>query len=146
MQLSPHCLSPEIRNDDIRSLVGFGNLVGSLAHSALYPRQSITRGKPKNYFEENQQFPGLFSLSLRPTTHPGIFQHSWVRTSIYLSIDFALVMGRSLSFGSILTNYSPYSDSVSLRLLPLRGLSSLIRITRRFIMQKARRHPFHDCS
>ena len=88
----------------------------------------------------------MISLSLRPTTHPGTFQRSWVRTSIYLSIDFALVMGRSLSFGSILTNYSPYSDSVSLRLLPLRGLSSLIRITRRFIMQKARRHPFLACA
>ena len=50
-------------------------------------------------------------------------------------------MDRSLSFGSIAYNLAPSSDSLSLRLRPVTDLTSLYAITRRFIMQKARRHP-----
>ncbi len=51
-------------------------------------------------------------------------------------------MNRSLGFGSITCNYTPYSDSVSLRLRDSYRLTSLHIITRRLILQKARRHPF----
>ena len=51
-------------------------------------------------------------------------------------------MDRSLGFGSITCNYTPYSDSVSLRLRDSYRLTSLHIITRRLILQKARRHPF----
>ena len=48
-------------------------------------------------------------------------------------------MGRSPGFGSAAGDWSPFSDSVSLRLL-LCGLTLPPTATRRFIMQKARRH------
>ena len=36
-------LTPELDVDGIRSLIGFGNLVGPLAHSVLYLHYSINR-------------------------------------------------------------------------------------------------------
>ena len=50
-------------------------------------------------------------------------------------------MGRSQSFASTSSNYTPCSDSLSLRLRSLCYLTSLETVTRRLIMQKARRHP-----
>ena len=50
-------------------------------------------------------------------------------------------MGRSLGFGSTARNcISPCSDSVSLRLRDSYPLTSLRTVTRRLILQKARRH------
>jgi hypothetical protein len=39
MELSSHSLTARIALDGIQSLVGFGNLVGPLAHPVLYLRQ-----------------------------------------------------------------------------------------------------------
>ena len=50
-------------------------------------------------------------------------------------------MGRSLGFGSAARNWTPCSDSVSLRLRDSCPLTSLRTATRRLILQKARRHP-----
>ena len=50
-------------------------------------------------------------------------------------------MGRSHGFGSTTTYYSPYSDSLSLR-LQLFTLTLHVIVTRRFILQKARCHTF----
>jgi hypothetical protein len=50
-------------------------------------------------------------------------------------------MDRSPGFGSTAGNYSPYSDLVSLRLRDFYPLTSLHTVTRRLILQKARRHP-----
>ena len=51
-------------------------------------------------------------------------------------------MDRSLGFGSMPCNSTPSSDSVSLRLRDSHPLTSLHVMTRRLILQKARRHPF----
>ena len=50
-------------------------------------------------------------------------------------------MDRSLGFGSMPCNSAPCSDSVSLRLRDSYPLTSLHLMTRRLILQKARRHP-----
>ena len=50
-------------------------------------------------------------------------------------------MGRSQSFASTPTDYTPYSDSLSLRLHDLCHLTLPVTVTRRLIMQKARCHP-----
>ncbi len=68
-----------------------------------------------------------------------IFQHQQVRTSIACYRNFILAMGRSLGFGSTTTYCTPYSDSLSLR-LQLLALTLHATVTRRFILQKARRH------
>ena len=67
MQLISHCLTPGYLLTGIRSLIGFGNLVGPLAHSVLYLRRQFVRGYTSIYFEENQLSPSLISLSLLST-------------------------------------------------------------------------------
>ena len=91
-------------------------------------------------FGEYELSPGLIGLSLLPAAHPEAFQRLSVRPSIPCYRDFSLDMGRSLGFASTAGNYVPYSDSLSLRLRTSLPLTSLTTVTRRFIMQKARRH------
>ena len=98
MELISHCLSPGIKLIGIRSLVGFGSLVGPLVHLVLYLRQIIIQGHTSICFEENQLFLSLFSLSLLSTIHPKNFQLPPVRTSTECYFRFILIMGRSLKF------------------------------------------------
>ena len=98
MELIPHCLTPWINLKGIRSLIGFGNLVGPLVHSVLYLPQTITRGSPKSDFGENQLSLSLFSLSLLSTAHPSHFQPTPVRAASACYRAFTLAMDRSLQF------------------------------------------------
>ena len=95
------------------------------------------------HFGENQLSPSLLGLSPLATGHPPSFQPWWVRSSTKSYLRFNLAMGRSRGFGSIIRYlFSPYSDSVSLRLRSRRILSLQRIITRWSIMQKVRRQPF----
>ncbi len=92
-------------------------------------------------FGEYELSPSLIGLSLLHTPHREAFQRLSVRSSIPCYRDFNLDMCRSLGFASTSTNYiSPCSGSLALRLGVSKLLTSLVTVTRRFIMQKARRH------
>ena len=84
---------------------------------------------------------GLISLSPLPSAHPSYFQLTSVRTSLRCYPEFILAKGRSPTFASIVRDSTPYSDSLSLRLLLLSGLTWPRTITSRLIKQKAPRHP-----
>ena len=92
-------------------------------------------------FGEYELSPSLIGLSLLHTAHREAFQRLFVRTSIPCYRNFILVKCRSLGFAS-----TP-SDCFALFRLAFttaRELNSLTlpeMVTRRFIMQKARRHP-----
>ena len=86
----------------------------------------------------------MISLSPLPSVHPKTFQRLLVRTSIPCYRNFILTKGRSQSFASTPTDYSPYSDLLSLRLRTLRPLTLPVTVTRRLIMQKARRHSISE--
>ena len=92
------------------------------------------------HFGEYELSPSLISLSPLPSAHPEAFQRLLVRSSIWCYPDFNLAKGRSLGFASTATDYAPCSDSLSLRLRASLRLTSPATATRRFIMQKARRH------
>ena len=92
------------------------------------------------HFGEYELSPGLIGLSLLPSPHPEAFQRLSVRTSRRRYPPFILDKGRSPGFASATADYAPYSDSLSLRLQASRPLTSPATATRRFIMQKARRH------
>ena len=105
-------------------------------------------------FGEYELSPSLIGLSLLHTPHPEAFQRLHtphpeafqrllVRASMECYLHFTLDMCRSLGFASTPTNYTPYSGSLSLRITRLKRLTSLVMVTRRFIMQKARRHHLH---
>ena len=97
------------------------------------------------HFGEYELSPSLISLSPPPSVHPEAFQRLLVRSSSWCYPAFNLVKGRSLGFASTTTDSfpegcSPCSDSLSLRLRNSCSLTSPATVTRRFIMQKARRH------
>ena len=64
-----------------------------------------------------------------------------MRTSRRIHPSFILAKGRSPGFASAPADSAPCSDSLSLRLRAFAPLTSPATATRRFIMQKARRHP-----
>ena len=91
-------------------------------------------------FGEYELSPSLIGLSLLPSGHPKAFQRLPVRSSSRCYPAFNLPKGRSLGFASTSADLTPYSDSLSLRLRASLLLTSPATVTRRFIMQKARRH------
>ena len=93
------------------------------------------------HFGEYELSPSLIGLSLLPSSHPEAFQRLSVRSSIPCYRDFNLDKGRSLGFASAAFDFTPYSDSLSLRLRTSLSLALPKTTTRRLIMQKARRHP-----
>ena len=92
------------------------------------------------HFGEYELSPSLIGLSPLPSPHPEAFQRLLVRTSIWCYPDFILDKGRSLGFASATADFAPSSDSLSLRLRTSSCLTLPATATRRFIMQKARRH------
>ena len=92
------------------------------------------------HFGEYELSPSLISLSPPPSTHPEAFQRLLVRSSRWCYPSFNLPKGRSLGFASTPSDYPPCSDSLSLRIHISRCLTLPEKVTRRFIMQKARRH------
>jgi len=91
------------------------------------------------HFEEIQLAPSSTGISPLTTTHPLIFQHQSVRTSIWCHPSFILAMVRSLGFGSIKNDFMPYSDLLSLW-LRVDPLTLPFLISRRLILQQARGH------
>ena len=79
----------------IRSLIGFGNLVGSLSHSVLYLHGVLPQHSPSSDFGENQLSRGLISLSLLLSSHLRIFQHPRVRSFTECYLSFNLLKSRS---------------------------------------------------
>ena len=96
------------------------------------------------HFGEYELFPSLIGLSPLPSGHPKTFQRQRVRSSTMCYHSFNLPKGRSHGFASTTTNYSALFRLAFATAPSLKELTSLATVTRRLIMQKARRHP--DCS
>jgi hypothetical protein len=92
------------------------------------------------HFGEYELFPSLIGLSPLPTSHPKTFQRQRVRSSTVCYHSFNLLMGRSLGFASTTANYFALFRLAFASDSPLNGLTMLATVTRRLIMQKARRH------
>ena len=108
---------------------------------SLYPRYVVARGYTSIYFGENQLSLRLIRLSLLPTSHPLGFQPKWVRSSTQFNPRFNLLMGRSRSFGSTTDNVIALFRLGFPVATVQKTLTVLSTVTRRIIMQKARRHP-----
>ena len=92
------------------------------------------------HFGEYELSPSLISLSPLQTSHPKIFQHLRVRSSMWCYPNFNLLICRSLGFAS---TPAAYGALLRLAFASAAGLSPLTlptKVTRRFIMQKARSH------
>jgi hypothetical protein len=93
------------------------------------------------HFGEYELFPSLIGLSPLPTGHPKTFQRQRVRASTVCYHSFTLPMGRSHGFASTTTDYGALLRLAFAAAPPLKGLTLPVKVTRRLIMQKARRHP-----
>ena len=85
-------------------------------NSELYPKEVRRHRCASTHFGENQLAPNSIGISPLTITHPPIFQHRSVRTSTWCYPSFILVVVRSSGFGSIRSDVTPYSDSLSLGL------------------------------
>ena len=92
------------------------------------------------HFGEYELFPSLIGLSPLPTGHPKTFQRQRVRASTVCYYSFTLPMGRSHGFASTTTNYIALFRLAFATAPFLKFLTLLATVTRRLIMQKARRH------
>ena len=92
------------------------------------------------HFGEYELFPSLIGLSPLPTGHPKTFQRQRVRSSTMCYHSFNLLMDRSLGFASTTANFVALFRLAFASDTPLNGLTMLAKVTRRLIMQKARRH------
>ena len=92
------------------------------------------------HFGEYELFPSLIGLSPLPTGHPKTFQRQPVRSSTLCYQSFNLPMGRSQGFASNTTDYSALFRLAFATAPDLKSLTLPATLTRRLIMQKARRH------
>ena len=92
------------------------------------------------HFGEYELFPSLIGLSPLPTSHPKTFQRQRVRSSTVCYHSFNLLMDRSLGFASTTANLIALFRLAFATDSPQNGLTMLTTVTRRLIMQKARRH------
>ena len=93
------------------------------------------------HFGEYELFPSLIGLSPLPTGHPKTFQRQRVRASTEYYHSFTLPMGRSHGFASTTANLFALFRLAFATAPSLNELTLLATVTRRLIMQKARRHP-----
>ena len=94
------------------------------------------------HFGEYELFPSLIGLSPLSTGHPKTFQRQRVRSSTVCYYSFNLPMDRSLGFASTTANKFALFRLAFATVAPLNGLAKLAKVTRRLIMQKARRHTY----
>ena len=92
------------------------------------------------HFGEYELSPSLISLSPLPSSHPKTFQRLPVRSSSWCYPTFNLLKGRSLGFASTPTDYGALLRLAFASAAYLKYLTLPVKVTRRFIMQKARRH------
>ena len=92
------------------------------------------------HFGEYELFPSLIGLSPLPTGHPKTFQRQRVRSSTVCYHSFNLPMGRSHGFASTTTDYGALFRLAFATAPSLKDLTLPVKVTRRLIMQKARRH------
>ncbi len=106
--------------------------------SSALPPPASTGGSPESDFGESQLLPGSIGFSPLPVAHPPKLHLWWVRASTRCYPDFTLARGRSPGFGSTSGNCSPvktwFPSGSAIR------LTSLPKVTRRLILQKACGH------
>ena len=91
------------------------------------------------HFGENQLSPGSLGISPLPTGHPDRLQQTRFGPPRACSARFTLPMGRSPGFGSFPATHRPFG----LAFAPAPAVPALASppgLTRRLILQKARRH------
>ena len=92
------------------------------------------------HFGEYELSPSLISLSPLPSVHWNTYQRIPIRTSSLCYPTFILTKGRSLGFASTHSDYDALLRLAFASAPDQKSLTLPEKVTRRLIMQKARRH------
>ena len=116
-ELSSRSLTPEFSIYGIRSLIDVGNLVRPLNHSVLYPHISSLKASPKAISRRTS----YLWVRLEFLRYPQFIRCLFNDNQFGPPLDFTLAsswpwIGHSVSGLLYMTYFSPFSDSISLRL------------------------------
>ena len=134
MELIPHCLTPE---QNLEAFVVWLDLVSSrpLIHPVPYLPKLSFKAAPKCISGRTSYLRVRLAFHLYPQLIPAFCNIHGFGPSPRDYRGFTLAMGSSPGFGSAKRDYTPYSDSLSLRLPPTTELTSPRPATRRLILQ-----------
>ena len=139
MRLISHSLTAIHQLSGIQSLIGFGNLAAPSPFSAL-PPVIYHNASPKAISGRTSYIRVRLEFLRYPQVIPGLFNGRGCGPPRCLTTASACSwIGHPVS-GLMQVTYSPYSDSVSLRLRYSSTLSLLLTLTRRTVLQKVPDH------
>jgi hypothetical protein len=139
MDLSTHCLTPEIRVYGIRSLTGLGNPWRAPHPISALPPQLILEASPKAISGRTSYLRVRLEFLRYPHLIPAFFNMRGFGPPVSVTSPSPWTGVDHTVSGLRPRTHSPYSDSLSLR-LRLFNLTLHVNVTRRFILQKARHH------
>ena len=134
MELIPHCLTPGVHPE---AFVVWLDSVSShpLIHPVPYLLRSASEAAPKCISGRTSYLRVRLAFHLYPQLIPYFCNSNGFEPSPRDYRGFTLAMGSSPGFGSTERDWSPYSDSLSLRLPPTTELTLPRPGTRRLILQ-----------
>src|SRR4029078_796706 len=100
----------------IRSLIGFGNLVGPLVHPVLYLRDAIHEASPKAISRRTSYDENLLAFHPCPQLIQAVFNQHWFGPPLSVTSSSPWPWVDHLASPLLPLTQSPYSDSLSLRL------------------------------
>src|SRR6478752_1706391 len=141
MDLSTHRLTPGIQVCGIRSLTGLGNPWRAPHPISALPPRLISEASPKAISGRTSYLRVRLEFLPYPHLIPELFNARGFGPPVSVTSPSPWTGVDHTVSGLRLQTKAPYSDSLSLR-LRLFSLTSLANVTRRFILQKARHHPY----
>jgi hypothetical protein len=108
----------------------------------LYLQYSYLEASPKAISERTSYFRVRLEFLRYPHLIPALFNVRGFGPPVRVTAPSPWTWVDHTVSGLRPRTHSPYSDSLSLR-LRFFSLTSHVNVTRRFILQKARRHPFN---
>jgi hypothetical protein len=139
--LSTRSLTPGIRINGIRSLTEFGNPMGAPSPISALPPSFIPKASPKAISGRTSYLRVRLEFLRYPHLIPALFNVRGFGPPVSVTSPSPWTWVDHTVSGLRLHTLSPYSDSLSLR-LRLFNLTLHATVTRRFILQKARRHTY----
>ena len=139
MKLISHCLTACQQLSGILSLIGFSNLAAPSPFSAL-PPVIYHNASPKAISGRTSYIRVRLEFLRYPQVIPGLFNGRGCGPPRCLTTASACSWIDHPVSGLMQVTYSPYSDSVSLRLRYSSTLSLLLTLTRRTVLQKVPDH------
>ena len=122
-KLISRSLTPRYQVYGIRSLIGFGKLVGPLAHSVLYLHDSSPEASPKAISRRTSYLQVRLAFHRYPQVIPRFFNNGgFGPPRNFTSVSSCPWIGHLVS-GLQHDTFPPSSDSVSLRLQTLKVLN-----------------------